>query len=154
MRLIKLMTTGIIGGVTLTFVMYFINIATGNKAYILLYNVDYIPILRQFQDSTIVGFVFHFVFCMISVIVLFYLLKYFHIENYFLPYLFTYSIGSAILYFLSFLTNKPPLSSDEVSWLYWTMSHILFGIVVGLLIKYWVNDQSDKSSSKTRDFIT
>lgn len=141
MRLLKLIIIGVFGGIILALLMQLINIITGNSAYILLYNVDYIPLLKHFKGSLAFGLIFHFMFCIISVIGLFYLLKIFHIENYFLPYLFVYSGGSAILYFLSMLTKRPPAATDEISWLYWTGSHIFYGIIIGLLVKYWLGDK-------------
>lgn len=145
MRLLKLIIIAIIGGIGLAILMQLIKVITGNKAYILLYNVDYIPLLKQFQDSFIFGLVFHFLFCIISVIGLFYLLKPFQFERNFLPYLLVYSGGSGILYFLSLLTNRPPAATDEISWIYWTVSHIIYGIIVGLLVKYWIEDKGNNN---------
>lgn len=75
MSLFKLIIIGILAGISLAGMMHVIYLLTGSEAYQLLYNVDYIPGLQYFQQSTVFGFVFHFLFCIISVIVLYYLLK-------------------------------------------------------------------------------
>lgn len=138
MSLFKLIIIGILAGISLAGMMHVIYLLTGSEAYQLLYNVDYIPGLRYFQQSTVFGFVFHFLFCIISVIVLYYLLKKWHLEFRLFPYLIVYTGGAAVLYFLSALTEKPPASTDVIAWFYWTISHVVYSLIVGFLINFWI----------------
>src|SRR5699024_10357587 len=68
MRFLQLTLISLIASIGLAASMYGIYQWTGNEAYRLLYNADYIPILRQFEHLKYFGFTFHIVFCFISVI--------------------------------------------------------------------------------------
>lgn len=142
MLLFKLSVIGILAGVALAGMMHIIYLLTDNQAYLLLYNVDYIPGLRHFQQSPIFGFIFHFLFCIISVIVLFFLLQKLTLEFYLSPYLIVYTGGAAALYFLSALTEKPPAPTDFNAWFYWSISHVVYSLIVGLLIKFWIGKKT------------
>lgn len=70
---LKLVVIGAISGGILAAVMKVICRITGNKADILLYNMDYIPILKQWSDKKITGILFHYGTCIASAVVLYYL---------------------------------------------------------------------------------
>src|SRR5690625_4603897 len=72
---IKLIFTGLLGGTILAGFLILVYIFTGNEAYYLLFNVDYIPVLKDLQPVSIVEISFHYIFCIVSVILLFYILK-------------------------------------------------------------------------------
>lgn len=63
--LLKLFTIGVIAGFILAGFLIFIHLLTGNEAYILLFNVDYIPILKDFPYETATGLMLHFVICVL-----------------------------------------------------------------------------------------
>ncbi|MFS0575013.1 hypothetical protein AB1K83_05235 [Sporosarcina sp. 179-K 3D1 HS] len=136
-QLLKLMTIGVLAGCLLAGFLKFIYQTTGNQAYLLLYNVDYIPVLHQWEDVPLFGIFFHFVFCIASVIGLFYILKIFQFEQNVFPYVAVYTIGSGALYFLTLLTEQPPAANDIMAWVSWTFGHVLFGCSVGYLVKVW-----------------
>lgn len=133
-----LILIGTISGMILAAVMKLVRIVTGNKANILLYNMDYIPILKQWADKKITGLIFHYVTCISSTVVLFYLLIPFNLEFAIWPYIFVFSLGGGILYFLSALTPAPPDHEDWISWFNWTASHSIFGFFVGVLVFWWI----------------
>ena len=140
MKLIgRLIIIGIIAGLALAVLLKMIYVATGNKAYILLYNVDYIPILDKWKSNEAVGIAFHFTFCIASVIGLYFILQRLHMEQQILPYFLTYTVGSGILYFLTALTNRPPAATDAEAWLYWTASHTVYSWIVAALVIHWVH---------------
>ncbi|WP_205603334.1 hypothetical protein [Virgibacillus halodenitrificans] len=60
-QIVRLMTIGIIAGVVLALSLKIIQLATGNPAYILLFNMDYIPVLKQVDDVMGAGMLFHFI---------------------------------------------------------------------------------------------
>lgn len=117
---IKLTGIGIASGSILAILMQLIYIVTGNKVYILLYNVDYFPLIHAFNDSTWFGLAFHFTFCIVSVIGLFYILTLFDWQYRIYPYILVYTTGSGVLYFLTLLTEGPPAANDGRAWFYWT----------------------------------
>ncbi|WP_077324222.1 hypothetical protein [Virgibacillus siamensis] len=136
-QLMKLTAIAIIAGIVLAGLLNIIQSLTGNHAYILLFNMDYIPLLKQWNNTYGAGMVFHFATCIASVIVLFYLLKPLQRSLTFLPYFLTYTIGGGILYSLTALTELPPALTDTTAWGIWTLGHGVYGIVIGLLMKYW-----------------
>lgn len=74
-QLLKLVTIGIIGGVVLILILGIVLLLTGNTAYFLLFNFDYIPIINELRPIWLFGYIFHFITCVVSVIALFYILK-------------------------------------------------------------------------------
>ncbi|WP_213809795.1 hypothetical protein [Jeotgalicoccus sp. WY2] len=136
--LLKLIIIGFVAGAILAAVGKIIRITTGNKAEILLYNMDYMPVIKRWSDKWITGIIFHYTTCIVSAVVLFYMLIPFSWELNIWPYVLVYTAGSAALYFLSLLTDKPPASDSFSSWFYWTFSHAIFGFAVGFLIKLWI----------------
>lgn len=108
---------------------------TGNTAYFLLFNFDYIPVVNTLQSVPFSGFLFHYITCFVSVVVLFYFLRRFRWQRRYWLYILVYTIGGGALFFLTALSPKPPEASDWASWMYWTVGHALYGCVVALLIK-------------------
>jgi len=133
----KLVVIGFISGCILATFLLLVNMVTDNKAYILLFNVDYIPLLRNIWSQPGIGIVFHFVFSILSVVGLYYILHLLHWEQKVMTYVAVYTVGSALLFYLTALSSKPPVADDHIAWLYWTCAHVLFGISVGLFVKRW-----------------
>lgn len=133
-QLLKLTTIGLFAGFVLMLVLKIVIIFTGNTAYVLLFNFDYIPLIKDLRPVWLFGYVFHFLTCIISVIALFYILKIWSFEQRIPLYVAVYAIGGGALFFLTALSNQPPAASDVMAWLYWTTGHALFGYVVGVLI--------------------
>ncbi|PID15288.1 hypothetical protein CSV63_08980 [Sporosarcina sp. P34] len=138
-QFLQLIGIGIVGGAVLALLMLVIWAITGNEAYILLYNVDYIPIIHIFSHVTWFGIIFHFVFCIASVLGLFYLLKFLKWQYNMWPYVVVYTAGSGVLYFLTLLTDRPPAADDGMAWLYWTASHLIFSVLVAKLVIRYVD---------------
>ncbi len=139
-QFLKLVIISLTAGSILAAVMTIIYRLTGNQAYILLYNMDYIPILQKWEINSILGIAFHFVTCIVSVLLMFYSLSWFHLDpRASFPYIFVYTVGGGILFSLTALTAKPPDLFDLTAWLYWTAGHALFGLTVGGFVKRWVH---------------
>src|SRR5699024_4803416 len=113
------------------------------QSYVLLFNMDYIPILKYFEDITGSGFVFHFLFCFISVISLYYLARIVHLESNVSTYVIVFTVGSGIMYFLIIFTNEPPSATSFESWFLWVVAHALFGIIVGFMIHKWITTTNE-----------
>lgn len=135
---VKLILIGIASGVILAGIMKIIRKVTGNKADILLYNMDYMPGLKKWSGYWITGVLFHYATCIASAVVLYYLLFPFGWEMGVWPYVLVFAAGGGILYFLSALTKTPPAYNDCAVWFYWTFGHGIFGLSIGLLIKFWI----------------
>lgn len=137
-QLLKLLAIGIIAGIVLILTLRIVLALTGNTAYFLLFNFDYIPVINELTPIWLFGYIFHFITCIVSVIVLFYILKPIGLHKSILLYIFVYSLGGAALFFLTSLSNQPPAADDWMAWVYWTLCHAIFGYTVGALIKKWI----------------
>lgn len=139
-QLSKLAIIGITAGVILAAFLHIVYGLTGNQAYVLLYNMDYIPVLKEWAAFPIVGVAFHFIICVVSVIILFYFLSWINFDpKSMFPYVFAYTVGGGILFSLTALTDKPPDLFNLNAWVVWTSGHALYGIAVSLLIKWWIH---------------
>lgn len=134
----KLLIISIISGAILAGLLKIVQITLNNDAYILLFNMDYIPLLKNVETISGSGYIFHFVFCFVSIVALFHLAKIVRLEKHISSYVIVFTVGSGILYFLTALTNKPPSATSVNSWIYWVVAHTVFGITVGVMIKYWI----------------
>ena len=137
-QFLKLTAIGIIAGEALILLLYFVLVLTGNTAYFLLFNFDYIPVINELRPVWLFGYVFHFLTCIISVLALYYILKLKGWEKLIAPYILVYSIGGGGLFFLTALSDQPPAADDLMAWIYWTLGHAGYGYVVGALVKRWM----------------
>ncbi|GGW60975.1 hypothetical protein DFQ11_102609 [Winogradskyella epiphytica] len=137
-QLLKLISIGLIAGIVLMLILKIVILLTGNTAYILLFNFDYIPILNALRPEWLFGYVFHFITCIVSVVALYHILKSFKLEERIRPYILVYTIGGGALFFLTALSDQPPAVNDLMAWVYWTFAHAVYGYVVGYLIKKWL----------------
>lgn len=137
-KLIILTSIGSIAGVILAVFLLVTQEITGSTAYVLLFEVDYIPLLKSLRPVYLVEATFHFGTCIASTIVLYYFFKLFHLEKSVSAYVIIIFIGSGFLYFLTIFSPQTPLISDLYSWAYWTIGHIIFSMTIGGLIKRWL----------------
>lgn len=135
---VKLALIGIGAGTVLAAVLILMYLLTGNTAFYLLFNVDYIPLLKNLQPRIVVEIMFHYVFCMASVVILYYLLRFVQLENRVIIYMIVYTGGSAILFYLTTFFSHKPFSTDVLAWIYWTVGHAIYSVIVGLSIKRWL----------------
>lgn len=126
---------GIVAGAVLEISLKIVQLITGNDAYILLFNLDYMPVLKQWNDTIGAGAAFHYLTCIGSVLFLYFLLRPFRLQYRILPYVLVYGGGGGLLYFLSALTDTPPAWNDFMAWFWWTGGHAIFGLVSGGLIR-------------------
>jgi len=136
-QFLKLSAISIIAGIVLILVLRVVLAFTGNTAYVLLFNFDYIPIIKDLKPVGFFGNLFHFVTCLVSVLALFAILKTWKIQYKLWPYILVYSVGGGALFFLTVLSEQPPASNDVMAWVYWTFAHAVFGYMVGDLIRKW-----------------
>lgn len=134
-KLFLLTVIGFMAGLVLMWVLKIVMLLTGNTAYILLFNFDYIPVARDLKPIWLFGYVFHFMTCIVSVIALFYILKNKNLHKKTVAYVLVYMLGGGGLFFLTSLSVQPPASDDVMAWLYWTLAHAIFGLVVGAMVK-------------------
>lgn len=137
-QFLKLFFIALIAGTALLAVLKIVMLLTGNPAYILLLNFDYIPLIKDLRPVWLFGYIFHFVTCIISVFALFYILSSKGYHKKIAPYIIVYTLGGGALFFLTALSPQPPAANDYLAWIFWTCGHAIFGYTVGILIVKWV----------------
>lgn len=137
-KAIKLFSISILGGIILMVVLKIVMLLTGNTAYILLFNFDYVPLLKDLRPVWFFGYLFHFVTCTVSVFALFYILSATKYQKKIWPYVTVYTLGGGALFFLTALSPQPPAPTDLMAWIFWTLGHGIFGYTIGLSISKWI----------------
>src|SRR5699024_10785521 len=137
-KLCMLYILGVIAGVFLAVFLRVMQQITGSLAYILLFSVDYLPILHDFYSNSLVQAAFHFGTLVAITIVLYYFFRLLYLEKRISAYVIFIFIGSGLLYFLTMLSSYTPPITDLYSWIYWSTGHVIFSIIIGTLIKRWL----------------
>lgn len=137
-QILKLSVIGIIAGLILMIVLGLLKFFTGSPAYDLLFNFDYVPVLNELKPVWLIGYLFHFLICILSVIGLYYILENWNLEKKDAPYILVYTMGSAALFFLTALSDQPPASNDVVAWVFWTFAHAIYGDAVAFMVRKWL----------------
>lgn len=133
---LRLTVIGIFSGTILLGILKGIQMISGNQAYRLLINFDYIPGIKDLRPVWLFGYLFHYLTCIVSIFVLYHLLSFFNYQRRTFLYVLVFSAGGGMLFFLTALSNQPPASNDGEAWVYWTLAHGAFGMAAGLKIKY------------------
>ncbi len=140
------MIIGIISGAVLAEVLRLLFLTTKINAYNLLFNFDYIPLIGKYSDtSSWTGMSFHYFTCIGSVIVSYYIFKIYKLEKNILPYVILFFIGSLLLYFLTKLSPEQPAWNDWQAFISFGGAHLLYGLVVGSLIKSVIGNRDGKN---------
>ncbi|MDG4946385.1 hypothetical protein NMK71_08160 [Weeksellaceae bacterium KMM 9713] len=137
-EMLKLSLLGIVVGFILMIVLGLLNFLTGSPAYDILFNFYNVPVLNEFKPVWLVGYLFHFLICILSVIGLYYILKNWHLEKKDWPYILVYTMGSGTLICLTALSDQTPPFYDQVSWLFWAFAHGISGAAVVFMVRKWL----------------
>lgn len=128
---------GLIGGFVLTFLFKWLESVTGEKVYIILLNIDYIPIIGNIAFPEWIEVAFHLIVS-IAVALGFYIMYLLR------PYwkkraLAICSIVSVVIGIALFpttaLSDRTPDLTNRVALFYWLAGHAVFGAVLGIFFK-------------------
>ncbi|MFZ3579193.1 hypothetical protein [Virgibacillus sp. DJP39] len=134
-RLLTLIGIGSLAGVALGYFLKWIQIISGEKVYVLLLNIDYMPLLGSWLTTEIAEFTLHVCVSIILVIVLYYSIKKLNLRQNLLIYILMNIVIGVLLWGTTTLSNRTPEFGDVTAFFYWLTGHALFGSIVGLLIK-------------------
>lgn len=124
----RLLFTGLIAGSILGIVLKGIEAFTGKKVYVLLLNVDYISVIREWEMTEVEEFLLHLGVSILIVFALYVCLK-----RTWQFVLATVMIG--VLYFpLTALSERTPDVADLEALAYWLLAHAIYGLTAGALI--------------------
>lgn len=127
---------GLLAGILLGLFLKLVQSVTGLKVYVLLLNVDYIPILKDIEISEIIEFLLHLIVSMVlGVLLHIYLIKKdFPIKQ---KVRFVVKVSLLIglfLYPTTMFSDRTPEILSAYPFVFWMVGHGLYGIVLGKLL--------------------
>lgn len=143
----KLLTIGVVAGSIFGLLCKGIEQFTHKKVYTLLLNVDYFPVIKDWEMHEFIEFSLHLFVSIIVVFVLYDVFQRFDCEDRITPYIWSNLIIGGLLFPTTSLSGRTPELTDVVALMYWLGGHAIFGALVGLMIYFWVKkDLSDEQS--------
>lgn len=137
-RIVQGSWIGIVTGIVLALFLKYVQIVTGSKVYTLLLNVDYIPIIKNYQFSEVIEVFFHLIIsvivCMVFILIVDKGALLIRQRVIYFSFLFNTSIGLLVYPTTSF-SDRTPSFTDAVSLFWWLAGHALYGVVVGMMLK-------------------
>lgn len=128
---------GIIAGLILTLFFKVIQFMTGYKVYTLLLNIDYLPILKEFEFPEVIEVVFHLIVSTVLAIVLVLIIHRLQtistIRIISFCIIICFIIG-AFYFPTTTLSDRTPSINSLPSLLYWIVGHVLYGSILGVLL--------------------
>lgn len=127
---------GIISGILMGFFLKLAENATGQKVYILLLNVDFIPVIGKIQWPELIEFIFHLLVSLVLGLVFYHLTQTWKLRYWKrLGLAAALTLPALFLYFpLSVLARKEvPAVDNWEAFLYWSLAHILFAFFLNHL---------------------
>lgn len=144
MRYFKLIGIGLIIGTIFGLLLKIIEQVTTKRVYTLLLNVDYFPLLKNWEFPETIEFSFHLIVSIGLVVILYEVLKRFNQQANIQLYIFINTMIGVCLYPLTLFSTRTPAFNDITAFFYWVIAHLIFGALVGIFIKYIVNDVNNK----------
>jgi len=131
----RLTLIGIVSGGIFGLLFKVIEQLTGKRVYTLLLNVDYFPLLKDWELNEVVEFSLHIAVSIVVVWILYVGLKKIEYEYRISLYIWANILIGGLLYFTTTFSERTPELTDMVAFTYWIGGHIIFGALVGILIK-------------------
>ena len=128
---------GVVTGIFLAVILKIVQAITGEKVYTLLLNVDYIPIMKEYQFPEIIEVFFHLivsvVLCVLLVTIHDRSRGFIHNHAVLFPLIVNIVIGLAIYPTTSF-SHRTPRVTDMGSLFWWIAANAAYGLFVGILL--------------------
>lgn len=128
---------GVAAGIFLAVFLKLVQAVTGEKVYTLLLNVDYIPVVKEYQFPEVIEVFLHLIVSVVLCIVLVILYKkgsgFVRNHAILFPLLVNVAIG-LLLYPTTSFSDRTPSVTNMVSLFWWIAGHALYGYLVGVLI--------------------
>lgn len=131
---VKLAVIGIFSGLILGGFLKAVQQLTTIPVYVLLLNVDYFPVIQDWQMNEMQEFFLHMVVSVGLVIVLYVTLGRLEIHRKIHPYITMNVLIGGLLFLTTVLSDRTPALLDRTAFIYWMVGHLIYGVVVGILI--------------------
>ncbi|MHA6260143.1 hypothetical protein ACXYMX_09530 [Sporosarcina sp. CAU 1771] len=143
--IIKSIVYGVVSGVFLTLLFKQIEQVTLYRVYTLLLNVDYIPILNEYQLSESIEVLFHLIVSVAVSICLYIALIILKLDSKKKAIYFSIAVCTLIgglLYPTTAFSERTPEITSLPSIFYWLVGHALYGCLLGYLFSRIIKKSS------------
>ncbi|WP_153733102.1 hypothetical protein [Sporosarcina obsidiansis] len=128
---------GIISGVILALFLKVVQSITDHQVYTLLLNVDYIPIVKEYQFPEVVEVLFHLIVSVILCTVFVFL--YDRGRGTFRKHIIFFSLAinvliGLLLYPTTSFSERTPSVTSIPALCWWVLGHTIYGALVGILL--------------------
>lgn len=134
MRRLWVIFTGMLSGIFLGLFLKMIEISTDIKVYTLLLNVDYFPILKNYNFPESIEFVFHLIISGILAVCLFFIINKYRWKRTQIitrTLFITFTIG-VLLYPTTALSVRTPELTSISAMFFWLLGHLLYGLLLSI----------------------
>ena len=133
----QVLFSAIVAGLVLGLFLKVVEHLTNKRVYTLLLNVDYFPILKDYHFPEVIEFAFHLIISLLIAGCLFALRNRLNWSNTALIVYSTISqlIIGCLLFPTTMLSDRTPEITDVFAFAWWLIGHILYGLVVGILLR-------------------
>ncbi|MFD1172593.1 hypothetical protein [Oceanobacillus picturae] len=135
MKRLSLAFIGIISGLFLGAFLWVVQIITTKNVYTLLINVDYIPVLKEWNMHPITELVLHLIVSVIVVFLLYAIFKRWNMQYRVLPYVLANGVIGVLLYGTTAFSTRTPDLLDYFAIFCWILGHLLYGVIVGIFLQ-------------------
>src|SRR5699024_5373963 len=116
---------------------------TNKKIYLKLMKVDYIPSAKEWNVGPETGFILHMIVSDTHVSVLYYVLKKLKLHQKIAIYILVNTLGGALLFSLTSLSERTPAITDAAAFIYWVLGHAIYGSSVGVMVYFMLKNRSN-----------
>lgn len=133
----QVLFTAVVAGVSLGIFLKMVEHLTNRRVYTLLLNVDYFPILQNYQFPEVIEFSFHLVISLFITSCLFAIRNKLNWSNtaLFLNSMVSQLIIAFVLFPTTILSDRTPAITDVHALAWWLSGHLLFGLLVGIFLR-------------------
>lgn len=141
--LIKLIIAGVLSALALGVFLKIVEQVTGKAVYMLLLNVDYLPIVQDWKIGEMQEFMLHVFVSVILVIALYFGFGRLGIYRKVYPYILaSLTIGGGLFLTTAFSERTPDVT-DVAAFIYWMVGHLIYGALVGCIL-FYLHDKKDR----------
>lgn len=133
---IKLIVPGVLAAFVLGGFLKIVEQITGETVYVLLLNVDYFPIIKDWEMNEILDFSLHVFVSIGLVIILYWVFNRLGVSRNIYPYVIANLMIGFTLFFTTAFSNRTPDILDVAAFTYWIVGHLIYGVVVGCFNVY------------------
>jgi hypothetical protein len=124
----RILLIGSIAGLVLSGWMFLWQQLTGIRVYILLLNVDFIPVLKQVEWNQLMLNFFHLIISWVIVLVYIVMKKKLTVNNWLIGLVISAAVACVYFPLVALAVKPVPSVGDEYALLIWYTGHLFYGI--------------------------